>query len=241
MNRKFSNIIKTVGLVCFFVLTGCSDSSIARFKPLYKDYQDIISKPGLQYMPLIGRIGALKIQLRSFLNTYSGSKKRPEAERILLELDGFQTSLQHEQFEYNELENQLKLSTTPHSTDMLIADVRNFIRKYPRTIKLNVLEAKIATLHFRKFQAQTNKPLQTITQLNKGIQMGMDYLSQIRDKNVSTKINSKIKRMEKERQRIYNSEFQLKANELLSQMKQKAIELFFHGQHGQGRVGPKTI
>jgi len=217
--------LSVAALICLLLVTACGNPGKHQFEPLYTQYQEILSYSGSNHGELVKKIENLQTGIRNYLKNFPKSEKRTEAERILAETKDMQQKLQREQFDFSELEKQFKPKHTLYEADMEINEIKSFIRKYPQSVKLNRLTDRIDELNFRKFQLETAIGIHTISDINRVVKISMNYLAQIQKKNLKDQVKDKINKTEGQRLMVYQNEFHLKANELLKQMRWRAIEI----------------
>ena len=211
--------------ICLLLAAACKNPGEREFEPLYSSYQEILSDTGPDYDVLEKKIEDLQKKIRTYLKDFPKSSKRSEAERILSEIEDKRLKLQREQFDYSELEKQFKRNPTPYEADTEIDEIKNFIRKYPRSPKRSCLTDRLDELNFKKFQVETAVALNTIPDLNRVVQISRNYMGHIEKKNLKDQLKDKINKTEGQRKTIYENEFFLKANELLKRMRWQAIEI----------------
>ena len=78
---------------------------------------------------------------------------------------------------------------------------------------------------FKKFRIETAGTPQTVSDINRAIQVANSYQAQFKDAGFKARVNNKIKQIEAQRQSIYEMEFQLNVAELFKQMDARVIEI----------------
>jgi hypothetical protein len=195
------------------------------FETLYKNYQALLSYSGPGYQDFSKKSADLQDQARSYLKNFPKSDNRLEVERILSETKDMELKLQQEQFDFSELEKRFKQSHTIDEADLEINDIKAFLRNYPQSIKSNDLKNRLEVLAFEKFQLETAGMPQTISDINRTIQVANNYQAQFKNAGFKAQVNEKIKKIEAQRQSIYEMEFQLNAAELFKQMDVRVMEI----------------
>lgn len=215
-------VISILSIFLLLILIGCETGigkkpGQAEFESLYKDYQALLSYSGPAYQDISKKNAELQDKSRLYLKNFPASDNRPEVERILSEVKDMQLKLQQEQFDCSELEKGFKNNHTMQEADLEINNIKRFLRNNPRSVKADDLKKRIEELTFKKFQLEAVK-LQTISEVNQTVQKAKTYLGQLTDANFKARVNDKIKKVEAQRQSIYEMEFQYKAAELFKEM-----------------------
>lgn len=231
MNSCNSIVISILSIFVFFC-TACGKPGVKvdnrdkqEFKTLCTNYQDLLSHSAANYQEISKKNADLQNKLRKYLNDFTKSDNRTEVERILTELKDMEHKLQQEQFDFSELEKRFKHNHTIDEADLEINDIKTFLRNYPQSIKSNDLKSKIEALTFKKFRIETTGTPQTIADINRAIQVANNYQAQFKDAGFKAQVNDKIKKIEAQRQSIYEMEFQLNVAELFKQMDARVIEI----------------
>lgn len=217
--------------LCLFFAAACEKLGKVdkrdkqEFEMLYKSYQALLSYNGAAYRDFSKKSADLQDQARIYLKNFPKSDNRVEVERILSETKDMELKLQQEQFDFSELEKRFKHKHTIAEAELEINDIKTFLRNYPRSIKSNDLKSKIEVLTFKKFQLEIAGTPQTISDINRAIQAANSYRAQFNDAGFKAQVNEKIKKIEAQRQGIYEMEFQLNVAELFKRMDARVMEI----------------
>jgi hypothetical protein len=230
--NSHNSIFISILSIFVFLCTACGESGVIvdnrekkEFKMLCTNYQDLLSHSAANYQEISKKNAGLQNKLRKYLNDFTKSDNRVEVERILSETKEMELKLQQEQFDFSELEKQFKHNHTIDEANLEINDIKKFLRNYPQSIKSNDLKNKIETLIFKKFQLETAGTPQTISDINRAIQVANNYLVQFKNTGFKAQVNDKIKKIEAQRQSIYEMEFQSKIAELFKRMDARVMEI----------------
>ena len=207
------------------MLNACEKPGNREFETLYSSYRDIFSYQAPGYDDLIKKVDGLQFETRNYLENFPNAEKRTEVERILAEMKDLRTQIEQEQFDFLDLEKQFKPDYSLAESQAEIDEINDFIRKYPRSPKCGLLIERRDMLHFKNFQLETSFNPNTIIDLNRAVQISTNYLGQIQDETLKSQVKDKINQSESLRQTIYENEVRAKTEELIRQMRDKAIQV----------------
>jgi hypothetical protein len=143
--RSYILVLITVVISC-----ACSTSSQKESQRLHQSYKEILSQPGSNYIQLRARVSYLKLKIDNFMERFDDLEVHNQMKGLILGISRIQSKILIEGEDYLQLEEQLKLNQSQAEVDIEISLIMDFIRRYPKTIKRNLLAERIEQLILKK-------------------------------------------------------------------------------------------